>query len=38
MRKAMHTGAKIYISKSTIVTPAARDLDNGGDILVQTEA
>ena len=38
MRKAMHTGAKIYISKSTIVTPAARDLDNGGDVLVQTEA
>ena len=38
MRKAMHTGAKIYVSKSTIVTPAARDLDNGGDILVQTEA
>ncbi len=38
MRKARHSGAKIYISKSTIVTPAARDLDNGGDILVQTEA
>ena len=38
MRKARHSGAKIYISRSTIVTPAARDLDNGGDILVQTEA
>lgn len=38
MRKAIHSGAKIYISKSTIVTPAARDLDNGGEILVQTEA
>ena len=38
MRKARHTGAKIYITKRTIVTPAARDLDNGGDILVQTEA
>ncbi|MCY4187343.1 MAG: aldehyde dehydrogenase family protein [Bryobacterales bacterium] len=38
MRKAMHTGAKIYIAKSTIVTPAARDLDNGGEVLVQTEA
>ncbi len=38
MRKAIHSGAKIYIANHTIVTPAARDLDNGGDILVQTEA
>lgn len=38
VRKAVHTGAKIYIAKHTIVTPAARDLDNGGDILVQTDA
>ncbi len=38
VRKAVHTGAKIYIAKYTIVTPAARDLDNGGDILVQTDA
>ena len=38
MRKAIHSGAKIYIAKHTIVTPAARDLDNGGEILVQTEA
>ncbi len=38
MRKALHSGAKIYIAKHTIVTPAARDLDSGGNILVQTEA
>lgn len=38
MRKAIHSGAKIYIAKHTIVTPAARDLDIGGEILVQTEA
>ncbi len=38
MRKAMHSGAKIYIAKHTIVTPAARDLDIDGAILVQTEA
>ena len=38
MRKAIHAGAKIYIAKHTIVTPAARDLDSGGNILVQTEA
>ena len=38
MRKAIHSGAKIYIAKHTIVTPAARDLDNDGDVLVQTEA
>lgn len=38
MRKAMHSGAKIYISKRTIVTPAARDLDIDGAVLVQTEA
>lgn len=38
VRKAIHTGAKIYIAKRTIVTPAARDLDTGGVVLVQTEA
>ena len=38
MRKAIHGGAKIYIAKHTIITPAARDLDTKGDILVQTEA
>lgn len=38
VRKAIHSGAKIYIAKHTIVTPAARDLDTGGTILVQTEA
>lgn len=38
MRKAIHAGAKIYIAKHTIVTPAARDLDSGGNVLVQTEA
>ena len=38
MRKAIHSGAKIYVAKHTIITPAARDLDTGGDVLVQTEA
>lgn len=38
MRKAMHSGAKIYIAKHTIVTPAARDLDIDGAVLVETEA
>ena len=38
MRKAMHSGAKIYIAKHTIVTPAARDLDIDGTVLVETEA
>ena len=38
MRKAMHSGAKIYIAKHTIVTPAARDLDVDGTVLVETEA
>lgn len=38
MRKAMHSGAKIYIAKHTIVTPAARDLDTDGAVLVETEA
>ena len=37
MRKALAGGAKIYIAKRTIVTPAARDLDAGGSVLVQTE-
>ena len=38
MRKAMHSGGKIYIAKHTIVTPAARDLDIDGAVLVETEA
>ena len=38
IRKALHSGGKIYIAKHTIVTPAARDLDTDGRILVQTEA
>lgn len=38
MRKAIHSGGKIYIAKHTIVTPAARDLDAHGSILIQTEA
>lgn len=38
VRKAAHSGARIYIAKHTIVTPAARDLDDGGNILVQTDA
>ena len=38
VRKAIHGGAKIYVAKHTIITPAARDLDTEGDILVQTEA
>lgn len=37
MRKAIHSGARIYIAKHTIVTPAARDLDSNGTVLVQTE-
>ena len=38
VRKAVSTGSKIYIAKHTIVTPAARDLDTHGKILVQTDA
>ncbi len=37
VRKAISRGAKIYIAKRTIVTPAARDLDTDGSVLVQTE-
>lgn len=37
MRKAIHSGAKIYVAKHTIITPAARDLDTAGEILVNTE-
>ncbi len=37
VRKAIHGGAKIYVAKHTIITPAARDLDVGGDVLVHTE-
>ncbi len=38
VRKAISGGAKIYIAKRTIVTPAARDLDVDGSVLVQTES
>ncbi len=38
VRKALAGGAKIYIAKRTIVTPAARDLDADGGVLVQTES
>lgn len=38
VRKALAGGAKIYIAKRTIVTPAARDLDADGIVLVQTES
>ncbi len=37
VRKAIAGGAKIYIAKRTIVTPAARDLDVDGSVLIQTE-
>lgn len=37
IRKARSDGSKIYVTRSTIVTPAARDLDTSGDILVLTE-
>lgn len=37
IRRARTKGAKIYIDRKSIVTPAARDLDSAGDILVMTE-
>jgi len=37
MRRARTLGKKIYIDRKTIVTPAARDLDSAGDLLVMTE-
>ena len=36
-RRARTQGKKIYVNRKTIVTPAARDLDVSGDILVMTE-
>lgn len=37
VRKARFSGKTIYIDRSTIVTPAARDIDVDGDVLVMTE-
>ena len=37
IRRARTQGKKIYITAKTIVTPAARDLDSAGDVLVRTE-
>jgi acetaldehyde dehydrogenase (acetylating) len=36
-RRARTLGKKIYVNRKTIVTPAARDLDADGAILVMTE-
>ncbi len=37
VREAMRTSRKIYIGRKTIVTPAARELGEHNDVLVQTE-
>jgi acetaldehyde dehydrogenase (acetylating) len=37
IRRAMTQQKKIYINKKTIVTPAARDLNHDGDVLIRTE-
>ncbi len=37
VRRARTLGKKIYIDRKTIVTPAARDLDSAGELLVMTE-
>ena len=37
VRRAQVEGKKIYIDKDTIVTPAAQDLADSGDILVRTQ-
>jgi hypothetical protein len=37
VRRAMTEQKKIYINKATIVTPAARDLNQDGDVLVRTD-
>jgi hypothetical protein len=36
-RRARTHGKKIYVNRKTIITPAARDLDVDGTILVMTE-
>ncbi len=37
VRRARLKGEKIYVDSSTIITPAARDVDQADDILVRTE-
>jgi ethanolamine utilization cobalamin adenosyltransferase len=37
VRRAMTEQKKIYINKATIVTPAARDLNQDGDVFVRTD-
>lgn len=37
VRRARTLGKKIYIDRKTIVTPAARDLDSNGELLVMAE-
>ena len=37
VRRARVEGRKIYIDKDTIVTPAAQDLADPGDVLVRTQ-
>lgn len=37
VRRARTLGKKIYIDRKSIVTPAARDLDAAGELLVMTE-
>ena len=37
VRRAKVLQTKIYINRKTIVTPAARDLDNDGQVMVRTE-
>jgi hypothetical protein len=37
VRRAMVKQTKIYVNAKTIVTPAARDLDDGYKILVRVE-
>ena len=37
VRRAQVEGKKIYIDKDTIVTPAAQDLADSGDVLVRTQ-
>lgn len=37
VRRARDTDQKIYIDSRTIVTPAARDLDSGDEIIIKTD-
>lgn len=37
IRRAMTEQKKIYINKKSIITPAARDLNHDGDVLVRTD-